>query len=144
MSKAGYQLNLRNLDHWIEKLEKADMTLKDAVGDVLLETAKRHTDQLQKAVNTNSSYPAGYSTGSGLTKQEVREPEVKWESDNRGYVVYGFKTDTYKTPYYLMYGTEKMSSAPKIRREIYSASVKADFDEKVKEALEEALGGLNP
>ncbi len=136
--------DVSQIDGIISDIEKLGDSLNQVVEESLTKSARKASERLQGAVSNTSSYPAGGKYSMGLTQGMVRRPEFIWTSPTTGFIRWGIDTKTYGEPYrvpvYVAYGVKsKFDGVSSIRRAIFSASILAEFQDKVIEDVEREI-----
>lgn len=135
-NRIGLQIDLEGV---ITSLEKAEVDVKDGIGNILKASKQVATDALiRDTVRSNFPAKGRYSTGQ-LVGSIDKDYEVKWQ----GYtgeisVGYDFKKSGLES-IFLMYGTPRMKKAQKLYNDIYGSRIRQEIADIQQEALNKIL-----
>jgi hypothetical protein len=127
-----------SFDEWESLAEDFEsLDIQEPIGKSLEKTAAKTTARYQQALNSKSGYPAHYQYASGLTASSMQKPELIEESFTSQYVRWGLDAKAhggfYAVPFYLMYGTDKMSKMRGLSSKLYSQQILNEFCDDLEE-----------
>lgn len=132
MAKNRLGIEIKGLEEWVERLEKAGGTIKEVAEDCLIAAHETVTPAIQ--ADMRKHYRTGKTEGSISTN-----PEVTWEGTCASVPV-GFKIGEGGLPsIFLMYGTPRMKKDAKLYNDLYGSKMKKEIAKRQEEIFQDAM-----
>lgn len=137
-------LDTKNIEQLILKLDELEGDVKSAVEDALTQAAETITDDTIDAMH-ESNLPAGGEYSDGETKESiVKNPKVIWEG-TKASVAVGFDYDKPGAGGYLITGTPRMRPVQPLNviytGKRYMTDIRKDMEAVMQDYINEKMGG---
>lgn len=137
-------LDTKNIEQLILKLDELEGDVKSAVEDALTQVAETITEDTIDAV-ANANLPAGGKYSDGDTEASiVKNPKVIWEG-TKASVAVGFDYDKPGAGGYLITGTPKMKPDYELQKiytgKKYMTNIRNDMEAVMQDYINEKMGG---
>ena len=137
-------LDMKNIEQLILKLDELEGDVKSAVEDALIQAAETITDDTIDAVH-KSNLPAGGKYSDGDTEASiVKNPKVIWEG-TKASVAVGFDYDKPGAGGYLITGTPRMRPYYELQKiytgKRYMTNIRKDMEAVMQDYINEKMGG---
>lgn len=136
-NKIGIQFD--GLERMIKNLESANVDVRKAIDEALVET-KKHINAKLERDTINSNFPARGKYSAGTLKKSIdKEYKVEWAGMIAEIKVgYDFNKSGLES-IFMLYGTPRHKPAKKLKNDIYGSKTKKELAEVQQKALTNAI-----